>query len=127
MSLLVASGDLNAVGLRWIDVAAAVAALYLDVFVFVVQLFRCVLALTALAPTQSEPLFAVAQLAVLVVSGRAAPSLCDDSDKVAGGELLGVVHPAAGCDQPAHGAIACSASGIGCCRSATCRTSISPQ
>jgi hypothetical protein len=52
---------------RWIYVATAVAALYFNVFVLVVQLFRRVPALTALAPTQSEPPFAIAQLAVLVV------------------------------------------------------------
>jgi hypothetical protein len=52
---------------RWIYVASAVAALYFNVFVLVVQLFRRVPALTTLAPTQSEPPFATAQLAVLVV------------------------------------------------------------
>ena len=54
---------------RWrsIYVATAVVALYLNVFVLVVQLFLKVPALNALAPTQSEPPFAVAQLIVLVV------------------------------------------------------------
>ena len=54
---------------RWrsIYVVAAVVALYLNVFVLVVQLFLNVPALNALAPTQSEPPFAVAQLVVLVV------------------------------------------------------------
>ena len=42
-------------------------ALYLNVFVLVVQLFRRVPALTALAPTQSEPPFALAQLFVLAL------------------------------------------------------------
>jgi hypothetical protein len=54
---------------RWrsIYVVTAVVALYLNVFVLVVQLFLKVPALNALAPTQSEPPFAIAQLMVLVV------------------------------------------------------------
>jgi hypothetical protein len=48
-------------------VISAVAALYFNVFVLVVQLFRRVPSLNALAPTQSEPPFAVAQLVVLVL------------------------------------------------------------
>jgi len=48
-------------------VISAVAALYFDCFVLVVQAFLRVPALNALAPTQSEPPFAVAQLAVLVL------------------------------------------------------------
>jgi hypothetical protein len=45
----------------------SVIALYLNVFVLVVQLFLKVPALNALAPTQSEPPFKIAQLAVLVL------------------------------------------------------------
>lgn len=45
----------------------AVIALYLNVFVLVVQLFLKVPALKALAPTQTEPAFQISQLAVLVV------------------------------------------------------------
>jgi hypothetical protein len=54
---------------RWRStyVVTAVVALYLNVFVLVVQLFLKVPALSALAPTQSEPPFTVAQLIVLVV------------------------------------------------------------
>jgi hypothetical protein len=54
---------------RWrsIYVVTAVAALYLNVFVLVVQLFLKVPALNALAPTQSEPPFAVAQTIVLLI------------------------------------------------------------
>jgi Na+/H+ antiporter NhaC len=48
-------------------VICAVLALYLNVFVLVVQLFRRVPALHDLAPTQSEPPFGVAQLIVLVL------------------------------------------------------------
>jgi hypothetical protein len=48
-------------------VICAVAALYFNVFVLVVQLFRRVPALNALAPTQSEPPFAVTQLIVLAL------------------------------------------------------------
>jgi hypothetical protein len=45
----------------------AVMALYFNVFVLVVQLFRRVPALSAMAPTQSEPPFQIAQLTVLVL------------------------------------------------------------
>jgi len=51
---------------RWIYVVSASLALYFNVFVFVVQSFEKVPALTALAPTQKEPPFAIAQLLVLV-------------------------------------------------------------
>src|SRR6266550_1455955 len=52
---------------RRVYVIAAMTALYLNLFVLVVQLFRKVPALTALAPTQSEPPFAVVQLLLLVL------------------------------------------------------------
>jgi hypothetical protein len=52
---------------RWIFVACAVAALYLNVFVLVVQGFMKVPALHELAPTQSEPPFAIVQGIVLLV------------------------------------------------------------
>jgi uncharacterized membrane protein SirB2 len=48
-------------------VIGATIALYLNVFVLVVQSFMKVPVLHELAPTQSEPPFAVAQLAVLVL------------------------------------------------------------
>jgi hypothetical protein len=48
-------------------VVSAVIALYLNVFVLIVQLFRKVPALSALAPTQSEPPFKITQLGVLVL------------------------------------------------------------
>ena len=51
---------------RWIYAVSASVALYFNVFVLVVQLFQKVPALKALAPTQSEPPFAVAQLIVLI-------------------------------------------------------------
>jgi len=50
---------------RWIYVVCAALAQYFNVFVLVVQLFRRVPALQSLAPTQSEPPFALAQLVVL--------------------------------------------------------------
>ena len=53
-------------------VITATIALYLNIFVLIVQLFRKVPALTELAPTQSEPPFAVAQgvvFATFVVLG----------------------------------------------------------
>lgn len=52
---------------RWIYVAAALLALYLNVFVGVVQAFQKLAFLQPLAPTQSEPPFAVAQFAVLAI------------------------------------------------------------
>jgi hypothetical protein len=52
---------------RVVYVIGAGIALYLNVFVLVVQLFRKVPALNVLAPTQSEPPFALTQGAVLVV------------------------------------------------------------
>ena len=52
---------------RWIYVVSVMTALYLNVFVLVVQLFQKVPALRALAPTQSEPPFAVTQLVVLAL------------------------------------------------------------
>ena len=52
---------------RWIYVVSAVVALYLNVFVLIAQLFQKVPQLKALAPTQSEPPFAVTQLGVLVL------------------------------------------------------------
>jgi hypothetical protein len=48
-------------------VVGAVLALYLNVFVLVAQLFDKVPALKTIAPTQSEPPFAIAQVAVLVL------------------------------------------------------------
>src|SRR5690606_2588118 len=47
---------------RWLYTSSAVAALYLNLFVLVAQLFSKVPALRALAPTQTEPAFLVAQL-----------------------------------------------------------------
>lgn len=52
---------------RCIYVVGAVIALYFNVFVLIVQLFEKVPALRALAPTQSEPPFLVAQLVVLAL------------------------------------------------------------
>ena len=52
---------------RAIYVISASMALYLNVFVLVVQSFRKVPSLTALAPTQKEPPFLIAQLTVLVL------------------------------------------------------------
>jgi hypothetical protein len=52
---------------RWIYVVAAMTSLYLNVFVLIVQLFQKVPALKALAPTQSEPPFAVLQVVVLAL------------------------------------------------------------
>jgi hypothetical protein len=52
---------------RWIYVVGASTALYLNVFVLIAQLFMKVPPLRALAPTQSEPPFLVAQLLVLLI------------------------------------------------------------
>ena len=50
---------------RWVYVVTAVAALYLNAFVGVVQAFQKLSFLQPLAPTQSEPPFVIAQVAVL--------------------------------------------------------------
>jgi hypothetical protein len=52
---------------RWIYVLGAVIALYLNVFVLIVQAFTKVPGLNALAPTQSKPPFLVTQVVVLVI------------------------------------------------------------
>jgi hypothetical protein len=52
---------------RWIYGVNAVLALYLNFFVLIVQSFLHVPALHALAPTQKEPPFAIAQGAALLV------------------------------------------------------------
>ena len=52
---------------RWIYVVSAVVALYLNVFVGVVQAFQKLPPLASLAPTQSEPPFLIAQAVVLVI------------------------------------------------------------
>jgi hypothetical protein len=60
---------------RWIYVSTAVASLYLNFFVLIVQLFLKIPALHALAPTQNEPPFATAQgiaLVAFVALGAAA-------------------------------------------------------
>lgn len=46
---------------RWIYVATAVTALYLNCFVLIVQMFQKLPTLNALAPNQSEPPFQIAQ------------------------------------------------------------------
>ena len=52
---------------RWIYVITAVVSLYLNVFVLVVQSFVKVAALNSLAPTQTEPPFAITQAVVLAI------------------------------------------------------------
>jgi hypothetical protein len=57
---------------RWIYIVTAVMALWLNCFVGVIQSFQKVAFLQALAPTQAEPPFLVAQIVVLgimVVAG----------------------------------------------------------
>jgi hypothetical protein len=50
---------------RWTYVAAAVTALYFNVFVLIVQAFQKVPVLKPLAPTQSEPPFVIVQAVAL--------------------------------------------------------------
>jgi len=52
---------------RWIYVVCTTLALYFNVFVGVVQAFQKLPYLQPLAPTQSEPPFLVAQIAVVVI------------------------------------------------------------
>jgi hypothetical protein len=54
-------------GWRRTYVISAVIALYLNVFVLIVQLFEKVPALNAMAPTQSEPPFLVTQIVVMAI------------------------------------------------------------
>jgi hypothetical protein len=54
-------------GWRQTFVISSVIALYLNVFVLIVQMFRKVPALEAMAPTQSEAPFKIAQLVVLAL------------------------------------------------------------
>ena len=54
-------------GWRLTYVISAVIALYLNVFVLIVQLFEKVPALNAMAPTQSEPPFKITQVVVLAI------------------------------------------------------------
>ena len=51
---------------RPVYIITAVMGLYLNVFVLIVQSFQKVPALKAMAPTQSEPPFAIAQAVTLV-------------------------------------------------------------
>jgi hypothetical protein len=74
LSLLVLAGaiiaryPLHGAGIwRAIYVVCATVALWFNVFVLVAQLFKHVPALKALAPTQSEPPFMVAQVIVLAL------------------------------------------------------------
>jgi hypothetical protein len=71
---------------RWIYAVSIVFALYLDVFVLVFQGFLKVPALHDLAPTQSEPPFAIAQgvtLLVFIALGIAAVKKFRPADTVA--------------------------------------------
>jgi hypothetical protein len=52
---------------RWVYVATATAALYLNCFVAVVQAFEKVPFLESLAPTQTEPPFVIAQVILLAL------------------------------------------------------------
>ena len=71
ITLAVAAGVRYGLGMRgpWrhVFVISAAIALYFNVLIFVVQSFEKVPILRALAPTQKEPPFAVAQLLVLVL------------------------------------------------------------
>lgn len=67
VALVACYGRHLAGGWRRTYAIAALVALYLNVFVLVVQSFMKVAPLKALAPTQSEPPFLVAQAAVLTL------------------------------------------------------------
>jgi len=54
-------------GWRRTYVITAMVALYLNVFVLIAQAFQKVPALKAMAPTQSEPPFLIAQLVVMAL------------------------------------------------------------
>lgn len=61
------AGWAQSAGARRAYGAAVIVAFYFNAFVTVVQLFRRLPALHALAPTESEPPFALAQLVLLIV------------------------------------------------------------
>ena len=65
VALVALYGQHLAGGTRWVYVAAAMLALYLNVFVGVIQAFQKSAFLHALAPTQQSAPFIVAQLLVL--------------------------------------------------------------
>jgi hypothetical protein len=52
---------------RWIYVVSAIVALWFNVFVLIAQSFQKISTLKALAPTQSEPPFLIAQGAALLL------------------------------------------------------------
>src|SRR6266704_4472814 len=52
---------------RWIYVVTAVMALYLNVFVLIVQSFLKIPALKTMAPTQTEPPFLIAQIVAMLL------------------------------------------------------------
>ena len=74
LALALAIGARYPLHLAWawreIYVICAVVALYLNVFVLIVQLFQKVPALQALAPTQSEPPFLLTQVVLLAIFHR---------------------------------------------------------
>ena len=65
IALLALYGTHLAGAWRWIYVATAITALWFNVFVLIAQSFQKVPALNALAPTQSEPPFLIAQIAAM--------------------------------------------------------------
>jgi hypothetical protein len=72
IALLALYGKRLAGNWRWMYVATAVTALWFNVLVLIVQAFQKVAVLNAMAPTQSEPPFLIAQsgaLAIFVVLG----------------------------------------------------------
>lgn len=75
---------------RWIYVVAASCALYLNIFVLIVQLFQKVPALHAVAPMQSETPFVAAQgltLAIFIVLGFLAVRRFHAARAPSGGKL----------------------------------------
>jgi hypothetical protein len=67
LALVALSGFQLSGAWRWIYVVSAVFALYLNTFVGVVQAFQKLAFLQPLAPTQSEPPFVAAQVALLAL------------------------------------------------------------
>jgi hypothetical protein len=74
---------------RWLFTVTSVTAQYLNVFVLIVQLFQKVPALHALAPTQSEPPFAIVQgfnLVLFIALGVAVTRKAKGSPLVTAGQ-----------------------------------------
>jgi hypothetical protein len=78
---------------RPLGISGAVAAFYLNTFMAVVQAFRQIPALRALAPTQSEPLYLITQATLLllfIAMGVGSIRRCSGDCAIASDESVGL-------------------------------------